>query len=214
MYRLILKLLWNALPLVALILIGWWLYNTFTNPPPAPPTKTLITDRRGVVEAIEQVNKQIFIEHYNIVDVQYTEAPEGWISALGLKQEVVVLVRGLVPAGFDIQQITEEDIWISSDGKRAQLTLPSPMVFEENVSLDLENSRILIQNDTCPNFLCEDTLEAYQEEVLPAGKALLIEYAYENGILRQAARDGKAYYEQLLKSLGFNEVRVIVDGYD
>jgi hypothetical protein len=50
--------------------------------------------------------------------------------------------------------------------------------------------------------------------VLPVAQGLLVEYAHENGILDQAARDGKVFYEQLLKSLGFEDVRVIVDGYE
>jgi hypothetical protein len=126
----------------------------------------------------------------------------------------VVLVRGRVPAGFDLQQLDENDIWVSSDGRRAQLTLPPPMIFEDNVSIDFENSRVLAQSDSCPNFLCEDNLNALQSQAMPEAVGLLVEAAQENGILDDAARDGKAYYEQLLRSLGFEEVRVIVPGYE
>ncbi len=211
--RLLLKLIWKSLPLVALVVIGWWVYANLLAPSPPPAPTTTITDRRGIVEAIKQVNKQIFIEHYNMVDVQYTSAPKGWIAALGLKQEMIVLLRGRVPAGFNLENITADNVWISANGRRAQITLPPPQIFTDNVSIDFENSRILVQKDTCPNFLCADSLEAYQSEVLPAGRQLLIDYARENGILNQAARDGQIYYEQLLRSLGFEEVRVIVTGY-
>ena len=220
MWRLAVRLIWNAIPLVALVLIGIWLYNLVSDAinPPASTTAAASTitvvERRGVVEAIRSVNKQIFIEHYNMVDVEYTEAPPGWASALGLKQEFIVLVRGRVPAGFDLAQIGEDNVWISRDGKRVQLTLPPPIIFEDNVSLDLESSRVLAQSDSCPDLLCQDDLSAFQGDVLPVARGLLVEYAHENGILDQAARDGKTFYEQLLKSLGFDEVRVIVDGYD
>jgi hypothetical protein len=217
MWRIFVKILWNAIPLVALILIVVWLVGFIQdrmNPTQSNDGIVKIIPNRGVLEAIKSVNKQVFIEHYNMVDVEYTEVPQGWVSALGLKQEFIVLVRGRVPAGFDLQQLSEDDIWVSPDGTRAQLTLPPPIIFEDNISIDFENSRVLAQSDSCPSFLCEDNLNALQGEVLPAAQGLLIDYAQENGILDQAARDGKAYYEQFLRSLGFEEVRVIVSGYD
>ena len=217
MWRLFIRILWNALPLVALVLITIWLVNfvrgTLIDPPNEPGVVT-VTGNNAVLEAIKEVNKQIFIEHYNTIDMTYTEAPQGWAGALGIKQEFVVLVRGRVPAGFDLQQLDENDIWVSSDGRRAQVTLPPPAIFEDNVSIDFEHSRVLTQSDTCPNFLCEDNLNALQGQALPAASGLLVEAAQENGILDQTARDGKAYYEQLLKGLGFEEVRVIVPGYE
>lgn len=212
MYRLIFKIIWNALPLVALGLVVWWLFQVI-DPPSNNNGGGKVVIGPSVLEAIKQVNKQIFIEHYNAVDVTYTEVPEGWISLFGLKQEFVVLVRGRVPAGFDLQELDEDDVWVSSDGKRVQLTLPPPQIFEGNVFIDFENSRILSQSDTCPNFICEDNLVSYQSQVMPAGRDQLIEFALKNGILEQAAKDGKEYYGQFLKSLGFEEVRVIVNGY-
>ena len=48
---------------------------------------------------------------------------------------------------------------------------------------------------------------------MPLAIDRLIQTALEYGILDQAARDGQAYYEQFLKSMGFQEVKVIVTGY-
>lgn len=176
-------------------------------------TQPTITPSIPILEAINHVNKQVFIEHYNAVDVTYTEAPSGWPSLFGIQQEFVVLVRGRVPAGFDLQNLSNDDIWTSQDNKRMQLTLPPPVIFEDNVSIDFENSYILTQQDTCPNFICQDDLIAYQSEVLPAGKDVLIEFALSNGILEQVVQDGIQYYSQFLTSLGFEEACVIVSGY-
>jgi hypothetical protein len=209
MYRLIFKIVWNGLPVIALVLLALWFLGKF--PPGASPPPT-VTTGPPVLEAVKQVNKQIFIEHYNAVDITYTEVPD-WVGVFGIGQEFVVLIRGRVPAGFDLQQLSEKDVWVSSDGKRAQLTLPPPVIFEDNVSIDFENSRILTQKDTCPGFICQDNLTAYQNQILPKGRDVLIEFSRNNGILDQTARDGKAYYEQFLRSLGFEEVRVVVNGY-
>lgn len=175
-------------------------------------TKTTVVTGEAVVESIKQVNKQLFIEHYNAVDIDYTEVPAGWLGMLPIQQSFVVLLKGRVPAGFDLSQLSSQDIWISNDGRRIQLVLPPPQVFAENVNVDFENSRIFTQTDTCPEFICQDSLQAFQAQMLPQGRKLLIAASEQSGILEQAAKDGQLYYEQFLKSLGFAEVRVIVKG--
>lgn len=210
----------NALALVAVVLLIAWLYDAVSDrlspeeETTGPQTTSAIASQAAILERVQRVNKQILIEHYNAVDVRYTEVPEGFLGSLGLKQEFVMLIRGRVPAGLDMQKLSEDDLWISGDGRRVQLTLPTPEVFRDQVSIDFENSYILTQRDTCPGFICQNDLEAYQGEILPTGRDLLIEYGLRNGILEQAARDGRSYYEQFLSALGFEEVRVIVTGYD
>lgn len=165
---------------------------------------------------LRHVNKQVMIEYQAAVVVTHTDAPEGWaqlLGRLGIEQQFVVLLRGTVPAGFNLESLDDQDVWISADGKQVRLVLPPPVIFESNVSLDLERSQILAQRDRCPNLLCEDNLVSYQENVLPQGQDLLIEEALRYGILEQAARDGILYYEQFLTALGFEQVEVVVAGY-
>ena len=173
-------------------------------------TQTKIVTSQAVVESIKGVNKQIFVEHYNTVDIDYTETPQGWLRLLGVDQSFVLLLKGRVPAGFDLSELQESDVWVSSDGKRVQLILPPPMIFVDNVNIDFEHSRILAQRDTCPDFLCQDSLMALQDQMLPEGRALLIAASQRSGIMTQVANDGRLYYEQLLKSLGFEEIRVVI----
>lgn len=209
MERINLRPVVNALAIVGVVLGIWILVNGGNDG--SNDNGTTIIGKGPVLEAVKHVNKQIFIEHYSMIDVEYSQVPVSWLPFI--KQEMVVLLRGRIPAGFDLQKLTEDNIWISSDGKKVQLTLPPPEVFKENVSIDFENSRILSVSDTCPNFICESSLEQYQSKVLPAGRDMLIEFAYQRGILQQTVDDGRKYYEQFLKSLGFEEVRVVVTGY-
>lgn len=171
----------------------------------------------ALLERVQRVNKQIFVEHYIATDVSYAEAPQGWLqplSALGIKQEFVILLRGRVPAGIDLSQMSGADIWVSADGTRAQVTLPAPEIFEENVSVDLANSRIIASADSCPGFLCPTgQLEAYQRIVEPAARERLIAGAEADGIKAQVAVEAQTYYEQLLNALGIAEVRVVIPGY-
>ena len=207
-------ILFGLLAVLLLGLVTWWFYSSFIREPEPAGQVATLPGAAPVLEAIHSVNKQTFIEHDVTVPLRYSETPEGWIGKLGLKQEMVVLIRGKAPAGFDLSRLDESDVWVSKDGKRAQLTLPPPIIFEDNVAIDFENSQILTQSDLCPDFLCQNSLKAYNDQVLPDAKQLIIDTAQENGILTQAARDGKIYYAQLLESLGFEEVRVIVNGYE
>lgn len=206
----------GAALLVAVITLGsvWFINDTARSilegvffPPAA---QTTIIPGQAIIESIKATNKQIVVEHYNVVDIDYSEAPATWLGLLPIQQNFVLLLKGRVPAGFDLQSLREEDIWISADGRRVQLVLPPPVIFTDNISLDLENSRLIAQNDTCPDFICRDPLTTLQEELLPQGRRLLKDASQRSGILTQAANDGVRYYEQFLKALGFDEVRVMI----
>lgn len=202
--------------LISIVLLGivlgtiWWTGQSMLAGLTNLDTQATIVTKAPVVASLKQVNKQVFIEHNNMVDVDYTEAPEGWLSILPIEQSFVVLLRGRVPAGFDLSQLTEDDVWISPDGTKAQLVLPPPVIFEENVAVNFEDSRILLQGDTCPDFLCEENLDAIQKQIIPQGRQLLIETSRKSGIMEQTAEMGIHYYEALLRSLGFAEVQVFV----
>ena len=194
----------------AVVLTSVWLVSDAARDLLSSDTNVKIVTGTAVMESIKAVNKQVFLEHYNAVDIDFSEAPEGWLSYLPIRQSFVILLKGRVPAGFDLSQLRPEDVWVSRDGKRVQLVLPPPVVFTDNVNVDFEHSRVLTQSDNCPAFLCQDKLTAFKDQMLPQGRQLLIEAAVRNGILEEAAHDGQSYYEQFLKSLGFEEVRVII----
>lgn len=212
----VLATLWNALALAAIgftIWSGYQLWHSAGTPPSGDRVDVGLT----IIEAVRHVNKQVFIEHYTGAEIRSVDVPEGWLKWLGeagVRQEYLILVRGRVPAGFDLSKLSSDDIWVSSDGQRAQINLPAPQIFAENVALDLANSRILENANFCPGFICQDDrLSNFQQEVEPEAKQRLISAAEEAGILSQAAADAEVYYEQLLNGLGIAEVRVIIPGY-
>ncbi|MEM7126099.1 MAG: DUF4230 domain-containing protein [Chloroflexota bacterium] len=213
----ILKILgWTALLalIMTAIVLGtsWWTLRSTTSAILNTDTTTTIVAKSPVISSLKKVNKQILIEHNNMVDVDYTEAPEGWLSYLPIEQSFVVLLRGTVPAGFDLSTLSEDDIWISEDGTKIQLILPPPIIFEDSVAVNFEESRVLIEGDTCPDFLCAENLEAIQKEIIPQGRAMLMETSINSGIIEQAAEMGIHYYESLLRSLDFDEVQVLIQG--
>lgn len=203
--------IFGALILLALVaLAGLWFMNDTAQSLFSRSTETTVINGEAIVESIRQANKQILVEHYNVVDIDYSEAPAGWLGLLPIQQNFVLLLKGRVPAGFDLETLGPDAIWISADGRRVQLVLPEPVIFTENIALDLENSRILGQSDTCPDFICRDQLTAMQDDLLPQGRRLLAEASMRSGILSHVSADGQRYYEQFLSALGFEEIRVVV----
>jgi hypothetical protein len=201
----------GAALLIALITLGSsWLMRDAARGLFTRSTESTVINGQAIVESIKQANKQILVEHYNVVDIDYSEAPAGWLGLLPIQQNFVLLLKGRVPAGFDLTMLSADAIWISADGRRVQLVLPPPVIFTENIALDLENSRLLGQSDSCPDFICRDQLTTLQDELLPQGRRLLAEASQRSGILDQVAQDGQRYYEQFLTALGFAEVRVVI----
>ena len=200
-----------ATVLIALVVgSGLWTARTMTRDLVNPNTRTTVVTKGPVVASIRQVNKQIMVEHNNMVYIDYREAPEGWLNFLPIEQSFVVLLRGQVPAGFALNTLSDEDIWISEDGSKIRLTLPPPTIFEENVSVNFAESRIIAEGDSCPDFICATDFDALQESVMPQARPMLIEASRESGIIDQTAQLGIAYYESLLRALGFDEVQVII----
>lgn len=78
------------------------------------------------------------------------------------------------------------------------------------VAVNFAESRVISEGDSCSNFICATDLDALQETVLPQGRPLRIESSRESGIMKQTAQLGVAYYESLLRSLGFDDVQVII----
>lgn len=210
----LLPLLGKAIIIAAVAVALWWVYSLLQRPA-APETATTIQTGPVVLEQIRRVNKQIFIEQYLTVDVRYEETPASWFNTyqtLGIKQGFVLLLRGTVPAGIDLKDMDENAIWVSADGRRAQIVLPPPRIFE--VSIDEQHSLLLAEQDSCPDFLCpQSNLQAYWSTIGTEAKGKLEAAALEAGILDQAAEEAREYYENLLYKLGFDEVRVIVQGY-
>lgn len=208
--------IWTSLLTIALITLVWKGMDLAREVLVTKPAQ-VVEVGPALLEQVRRVNKQIFVEHYISTNISYKEAPQGWLKplgALGIKQEYAIIFRGRVPAGFDLSQLASEDIWVSKDGRRAQVTLPAPKIFEENVAVDMANSQLITDADTCPGFLCPTgQLEAYQNVLEPEARAKIIAGAEEAGIRSQAALEAQVYYEQLLNALGIAEVRVVVPGY-
>jgi hypothetical protein len=172
----------------------------------AAPTATATLPPPVVnIQTIKSQADLITVEYGTVTEIYNETPPEGWLdSALGNKEKLLMLVYGDVQAGFDLDKLEEDDLW--TDGKRVRLVLPSPEILATTIDFDrthivyYENQLLLDDND--PNLQGE-ALEQAQEAVKQA--------ALSEGVLERANEHGKLYFENLLRSLGFTEVEVVVD---
>lgn len=182
---------------VAACLIGAFIPWT----PAATPTPT-----RSIVVNIEDIRQQAelaTVKYALSADVTSTRVPDDIRKELGVKEEVVLIAYGEAAAGFDLSELKEGDLWM--DGTRVQLHLPAPKILYTR--LDNEKTHVVYYNKS---WLIErdPTLEGQARQ---QAEEIITQAAMESGILPRASEYGQLFFENWFYSMGFTEVRVIVD---
>lgn len=177
-------------------------------PTPAPtplPTNTPLPPPVVTIQGIKSQAELSTVEQTAVAEIYNENLPEGWLDEfLGTKEQILILAYGEVRAGFDLEELTEENLW--TDGKKVRLVLPAPKIL--NSSLNFDRSRIVYYNN---NLLLDDNDPNLQGEALDRAKEAIEQAALEAGILNQANDFGHLYFEKFFYSLGFTEVEVVVD---
>lgn len=192
----------------AIVAIGVFMFGRdVINPPPTPTPEPV---HRVTPLEIRKLAKLESIEYYLVAEISQIQVPDNWLEELGiLKEEIFILEYGTVVGGFDLTNLPDDAIW--QDGERVMLKLPAPEVLR--VEIDTEKSHVVYHKGWCPEVVCGDDLDRFLQEIEPAAVEKLKEQALEYGLLEKTALAGRDYFYYLLKSLGFTDVRVVVDGY-
>ncbi|MBN1219982.1 MAG: DUF4230 domain-containing protein [Anaerolineae bacterium] len=207
-------LVWGGIALVALLGIGLIAFligrlsNTETAVAPTPlptPTSTPLPPPVVTIQGIKAKANLATVEYNTIAEIYNENLPQGWLDEfLGTRERLLMLVYGNVQAGFDLDKLQEEQLW--ADGTRVRLVLPAPEIL--NSSIDFDRTHIVFYENT---LLLDDNNPNLQGETLAMAKDAVEQAALAEGILDKANEYGQLYFENLLYSLGFTEVEVIVD---
>lgn len=193
---------------IALVCIGAFTYvaGTVTNKIPAgAPTSTPLPPPVVSIQKIKAQAELSTVEYSTLTEIYNENAAEGWLDGLlGTKERLLMIVYGDVQAGFDLSKLTEENLW--TDGKRVRLILPPPEIL--NSSIDFDRTHIVFYEN---NMILEDNNPNLQGEALKKSKEAIEEAALREGVLERANEYGQLYFENLLYSLGFTDVEVVVD---
>lgn len=114
------------------------------------------------------------------------------------KDEVVLIAKGKVRAGFDLQKIADNDILVKGD--TLSIALPPAEIFD------------VITNPSDFEFFTEKGSWSHEQETFVKTKAneRLKEDALKNDILEKARTVGISKLESMYKTLGFSVVELSV----
>jgi hypothetical protein len=178
--------------------IGYVAADVLSVPPPTPTSMP----QPPSIHQVRRVGQQTSVQYALSTQVIGTPIP----SHTGDTREppqVLLVAHGEVIAGFDLGQLSSKDLWV--DRTRIQLHLPAPKVLE--VRLDDERSYALYYDQTwivehSPNL--EDRTRAEAEQAL-------LRAALEGQVLKHTSAYAELWFANWFYSLGFTDVRVIVN---
>lgn len=197
----------GVVALVALACIGSFTYlaGQMVGPPAAAPTSTPLPPPVVNLQTIKAQAKLSTVEYGTVTEIYNETPPEGFVDEfLGNKEKLLMLVYGNVQAGFNLEKLDEDDIW--TDGRRVRLVLPAPEIL--NATIDFDRTHVVYYEN---KLLFDNNNPNLQGEALKQAKEAIEQAALSEGVLEQANDYGKLYFENLLYSLGFTDVEVVVN---
>lgn len=114
--------------------------------------------------------------------------------------KILLIAHGQVISGFDLSQISENDIDV--DGSRIRVTLPAPQIL--TTVLDNTQTRVYDRQKGILNP-GEKNLESQARK---AAEDSIRKAACDGGILKQASENARKQLTAFLQALGFTEVSV------
>lgn len=194
---------------IGVVLIAFLAGRLF--PPPLPPTPTATPTNTPLpppvitIQGIKAQAKLSTVEYNTVAEIYRENVPEGWLDdLLDRKEKLLMLVYGNAQAGFDLEKLTEENLW--TDGARVRLVLPAPEIL--NSSIDFDRTHIVYYEN---NLILEKNNPNLQGEALEAAQKAIEQAALRDGILDKANDYGQLYFENFLRSLGFTEVEIVTN---
>lgn len=156
-----------------------------------------IEETANVVEEIRKISEFTTACYYEEAVVKNTKKPSGFFSNLfsGMvsDDELVIIVRGTVRAGYDMSKIADQ---LRFNGDTAFIPLPAAEIID------------VIINPSDRDIFIETGKWSHEETtaLLLSADEKIKQDAIENGILRFAKENGEYRLRQLFTAFGFKHV--------
>jgi len=171
------------------------LVNNIINPPPKITPLQVLTQVRSASELTTAI-----VVAEVVTRVEQENDPILFIIP-NPPTRLIYVGYGEVRAGFDLTQITEDNI--SIQGGQVILTLPPPQIL--SAGLNADRSGIYDVDEPWLGELHADTVNTAQQDAM----ALIMEQACAQDIFGQANQNAEVEFVRLLGVLAFDEVIVI-----
>lgn len=165
------------------------------------PKRTLKIDKTvNVVDEVQKIGEFSTACYYEEVVVKNTKSSEinnsywGSLVKADFQDQLVVIARGKVKAGFDLTKLGKDDLVVRHD--TISVNLPPVEVFD------------VIVNPSDYEVYVEDGTWSHDEvaQLTASGKDQILQDAKNFNILQKAEENGLVKLKELFVALGFNEV--------
>ncbi len=169
--------------------------------PLAPQPTTINIDRPAVIRQIKALNR-LETSSASIEKVIEAGQEGNPLYNLLVGDRILLIAHGQVIAGFDLSQLRDEDIILSSDGDTATITLPPAQILVNQ--LDSAKTRVYSRER---GVLTKGNIDL-ESEARRVAEQEILRAACEDGILDRATQEGRRDMEGLVQALGFRQVTV------
>ncbi|MGF1465913.1 MAG: DUF4230 domain-containing protein [Sandaracinaceae bacterium] len=181
---------------------SWFLLPSAEPPPPEETVEVAPT--ASVVVAVRDLARLETASFHMERVVEMTSRQRRVFGLVEAEDEILLVAAGDVSAGIDLTELTEQDVEVDPSAGRATLYLPPPRVFWAR----LDNERTYVyERETDLLAQRQETLETQARQ---EAERTMREGAVEAGILERAEANALRTVETLVRSLGYDDVRVEV----
>ena len=177
---------------------GWNFSLSFSNKPKIADTKNVVEHVREISEFTTACYYEEFVVHETKMVVKeslfgfHKEQPDS------AQNELVLLLKGIARAGFDLSKLTEGDLVAHSD--TLAINLPAPELFD--VIINPSDYEVFVEKGKWSH----EEIQAFQVQA----KEQLRTHALEEDIIGKAKTEGKERVANLFKTFGYKVVEVSI----
>lgn len=158
----------------------------------------------NVVSAVRELARLETIEVHVERVVDLRDEQRRLFGLLQGEDAILLVAAGDVTAGIDLAALTEDDVTVDAIAKRVTIRLPAPSIFSSR----LDNERTYVHSRS--TGLLARRNESLETKARLAAEREIVEAAKQTQILDKAGAGARRSVEQLVRALGFVDVRVEV----
>ncbi len=171
---------------------------TYTpTPTPTPTPRVIITE----IKALGRLETTRYLME-TVIDLE--REPENiWQQVMGT-DKLLLVAAGEVVAGFDLTRVSVSDITVQGDN--VLIVLPPPQILYSKV----DNERTYVYERATGLFQSPDP--QLEGDARQLAEQAMVDRALEGEILQAAEENGRLQLEAFLRTLGFTEIVILVQG--
>ena len=149
-----------------------------------------------VIDKIQQVS-ELTTTKYTIQLVAKSETVGGWFLLGTTNVKMLLIAKGTVRAGLDMEKLDASDVEISDDGKSVTVHLPQVKIFDRDQILSSNPSDTYVYD--VQKGIAADTKNT-ETQLRGLANDQILEAACKDGIMYEATKNAETAIKHLLKT--------------